>query len=104
MKNIHGSTTLGMILNFGAIACLFLGFDLVAGILAIVAYFASIKEVSKYTSWYQFANVFSAALLIGYSIDHTRDMLPLFAGLMLIVALGSIFRIVWFSFFGYTGQ
>jgi PAS domain S-box-containing protein len=104
MKNIHGSTTLGMILNFGAIACLLLGYDLVAGILSLIGYFASIKEVSKYTSWYQFANVFAAAIILGYSIDHTRDGLPLFAALTLVVALGSILRIVMFSVFGYTGQ
>ncbi len=104
MKNIHVSTTIGMVLNIGALACVFFGFDLVASILAFVAYFASIKEVSKYTSWYQFGNTFAAAIILGYSIDHVSDGPPFFAGVMLITALGSILRIVMFSVFSYTGR
>lgn len=103
MKNIHASTTLGMILNFGAIASLFFGYDLVASILSLIAYFASIKEVSKYTSWYQFSNVFAAAIILGYSIDHTSDGLPLFTIVCLLTGMGSILRIVMFPIFGYTG-
>ncbi len=104
MKNIHISTTVGMTLNIGAIVCLLLGFDLAASILAFVGYFASIKEVSKYTSWYQFANTFAAAIILGYSIDHVSDGLPLFSIIMFITALGSILRIVMFSVFSYTGH
>ncbi len=104
MRNIHVSTTIGMALNIGAVVCLLLGFDLVASILSFVAYFASIKEVSKYTSWYQFANTFVAALILGFSIDHVSDGLPLFTIVMLITALGSILRIVMFNIFSYTGH
>ena len=104
MKNIHVSTTIGMALNIGAVVCLLLGFDLVASILSFVAYFASIKEVSKYTSWYQFANTFIAALILGFSIDHVSDGLPLFTIVMFITALGSILRIVMFNVFSYTGH
>ncbi|MDZ4663676.1 MAG: redoxin domain-containing protein [Bacteroidota bacterium] len=104
MKNIHVSTTIGMALNIGALVCLLLGLDLVASILSFIAYFASIKEVSKYTSWYQFANTFAAAIILGYSIDYLSDGLPLFTIVMLITALGSILRIVMFSAFSYTGH
>jgi PAS domain S-box-containing protein len=104
MKNIQASTTLGLFLNIGAIVCLAFGFNLIASILSLVAYFASIKEVSKYTSWYQFSNVFIASIILGYSIDRSGDGLPLFSLIMLLTACGSILRIVLFSIFSYTGH
>jgi PAS domain S-box-containing protein len=105
MKNIHVSTTIGLVLNIASIVLIYLGLDYVAGGLLIIAYLASMKEVSKYTSWYQFSNVFSAAILLGYSIDFGAGhaTLPLFAGVMFLSAFGSIFRIVYFKVFGYTG-
>jgi len=104
MKTIHISTTIGLVLNISAVACLGLGFNLAASVLSLVAYFASIKEVSKYTSWYQFANTFLAALILGFSIDYASNGLPLFTLVILLAALGSILRIVMFSVFSYTGH
>jgi peroxiredoxin len=93
-----------MALNLGAVICLLLNFNLVACILSFLAYFASIKEVSKYTSWYQFANTFGAALILGFSIDQSNNCFPFFTIIMFAAALGSILRIVMFSVFSYTGH
>ncbi len=103
MKKIHPSTTLAVALNLGSIVCLFLGYALLASILSMVAYFASIKEVSKYTSWYQFITVFVSAFLIGASLDLPFDHFPLLTIALLIAGFGSILRIVFFTTFSYTG-
>ncbi len=103
MKKIHPSTTLGVVLNIGSIICLGLGYALPASILSLVAYFVSIKEVSKYTSWYQFITVFSSALLIGVSLDLPFHHFPFLTLALLLAGFGSILRIVFFTTFSYTG-
>ncbi|MBA3679949.1 MAG: redoxin domain-containing protein [Bacteroidetes bacterium] len=103
MKNIHQSTTLAVVLNICSIVCLTSGYALPASILSLVAYFASIKEVSKYTSWYQFITVFCSALLIGISLDLPFNHFPLLTISLLLAGFGSILRIVFFTVFSYTG-
>lgn len=103
MKKIHPSTTLAVGLNIGSIICLSLGYLLPASILSIIAYFASIKEVSKYTSWYQFITVFVSAFLIGTSLDIPFDHFPFLTIALIIASFGSILRIVFFTTFSYTG-
>src|SRR6218665_268807 len=104
MKNIHFSTVVGSLLNIAAVIILFIDFHLVAGILALGGYFCAMKEVSKYTSWFQFTNVWLAAILVGLSIDASHNDIPIFAFIVFILAFGAIFRIVNFRVFGYTGQ
>ncbi|MEO6302025.1 MAG: redoxin domain-containing protein, partial [Bacteroidia bacterium] len=103
MKKIHPSTTLAVVLNIGSVICLLLGYTLPASILSLAAYFASIKEVSKYTSWYQFITVFCSALLIGVSLDLPFTHFPLLTVSLLLAGFGSILRIVFFTTFSYTG-
>ncbi len=104
MKKIHPSTTLAVVLNIGSVICLFLGYHLPATILSLVAYFASIKEVSKYTSWYQFITVFGSAFIMGASYDLPFDHFPFLTIALLIAGFGSIIRIVFFTTFSYTGH
>lgn len=104
MKNFHLSTVIGSLLNIAAVIVLFVHLPIVSASLALVAYFCAMKEVSKYTSWFQFTNVWLAAILIGLSIDEANSFPPLFAFLLFIAAFGAIFRIVNFRVFGYTGQ
>lgn len=104
MKKIHISTTIGLILNVSAMVCLAFNYHLTASLLALAAYFASIKEVSKYTSWYQFGNVFAASLIGGMAIEHLVDHAHYMAVAMIFGAVGSILRIVLFSFFSYTNH
>ena len=103
MKQIHQSTTLGAVLNIVSVVCILLGYTLPATILSLVGYFASIKEVSKYTSWYQFITVFVSAFLIGVSLDLPFQHLPLLTFSLLLAGFGSIIRIVFFTVFSYTG-
>ena len=103
MKKIHLGTTLGVVLNIGSIVCLGLGHVLPVSILSLVAYFVSIKEVSKYTSWYQFITVFCSALLIGFSLDLPFHHFPFLTLALLLAGFGSILRIVFFTTFSYTG-
>ncbi|MES2761438.1 MAG: redoxin domain-containing protein [Bacteroidota bacterium] len=104
MKHIHQSTTLGVVLNIASVACILFGYTLPATILSLVAYFASIKEVSKYTSWYQFITVFASALVIGVSLDLPFQHLPLLTISLLLAGFGSIIRIVFFTVFSYSGH
>jgi PAS domain S-box-containing protein len=103
MKNIHITTVIGSLLNAAAVVVLFLHFDLIAGILALSGYFCAMKEVSKYTSWFQFTNVWLAAILVGLTIDDGTQI-PVYAAILFIASFGAIFRIVNFRVFGYTGQ
>lgn len=104
MKNIHFTTVIGSLLNAASVIVLFLHFDLIAGILALGGYFCAMKEVSKYTSWFQFSNVWLAAILVGLSIDEGTIHSPIFASILFVASFGTIFRIVNFRVFGYTGQ
>ncbi len=103
MKKIHLSTTIAVALIIAGIVGIVLGYALSA-ILFVVAYFAAIKEVSKYTSAYQFVTVFISAALTGISLDMPLNHFPVFTAALLMAAFGSIFRIVLFSVFSYTGH
>ncbi|MES2514388.1 MAG: redoxin domain-containing protein [Bacteroidota bacterium] len=104
MKHIHQSTTLGVILNIASVACMLCGYMLPATILSMVAYFASIKEVSKYTSWYQFITVLSSALLMGFSLDMPFLHIPLLTFSLFLAGGGSVLRIAFFRVFSYAGH
>ena len=104
MKRIHPSTTFGLALNLAAIAFLLSGYAIVAACLALVGYFASIKEVSKYTSLYQFLVVFLSAIVLGSAIDQPFGVIPWMTACLVLAAAGSIIRIAFFSVFSYTGH
>jgi peroxiredoxin len=104
VKKIHVSTTLGLLLNIAAIIFVVLNFKIVAVSLAVVAYFASIKEVSKYTSWYQFVNVFGASVIAGLALDLPIKSVPFITITFFLAGFGSISRSVFFRFFSYTGH
>lgn len=103
MKKLQISTTIGLVLNITAIILLFSGYHTIASALSLVAYFTSIKEVSKYTGWYQFINVFAAAIICGLALDYPSAGIPLITIALFLAACGSILRIVLFHVFSYTG-
>lgn len=102
MRKIHPSTTLAVVLNCLAIICFVMGFAVPASVLSLIGYFAAIKEVSKYTSWYQFITVFVSALFTGISIDFYTPVFPFITLAMFFAAAASIIRIVYFYVFSYT--
>jgi peroxiredoxin len=103
MKKIHKGTTLAVVLDLAALICIFTGYYPAAAGLSLAAYFASINEIAKYTSWYQFATVYSSSILLGLSLDLPFQHFPFFIPTMLLAAFGSIGRITFFSKFSYTG-
>lgn len=104
MKKIHPSTTVAVALDLAALFGFFYGFYLLAAFLALVGYFSSIKEISKYTSWYQFSMVYISSVLLGLSLDFILTDFPLLTMAMFLSAFGSIGRINYFCKFSYTGR
>jgi peroxiredoxin len=104
MKKIHKATTLAVFIDLAAVICFFSGKHLAASFLALIAYFSAIKEIAKYTSWYQFSMVYFSSFLLGLSIDLQSDSFPYFTISLLAAAFGSIGRITYFCKFSYTGK
>jgi peroxiredoxin len=104
MKRIHLSTTIALILLLTGGVLFWFGHPLYTAILAILAYFAAMKEVSKYTSIYQFIVVFASAFTLGFAIDFPYDEPPLLTISVFLSACCSLVRIMFFRNFGYTGH
>ncbi len=102
MKRVHLFTTIGLIFVFTSVFLMPSALPFLASIYAVLGYLSSIKDVSKYTSWYQFSTVFFAALIIGIAVDSNWSRFPLIAAAVVIAAAGSIGRIVFFRFFCHT--
>jgi peroxiredoxin Q/BCP len=102
MNRIHLFTSIGLIFIFTGIALMPSELPFLASVYAILAYFCSMKELSLYTSRYQFIVVLGSGLLLGASVDATITSMPLLTACLFVAAAGSIFRIVFFRTFGYT--
>ena len=102
MNRIHVFTTVGLIFVFTGIALMPSELPLLAAVYALTGYLFSIKEVSKYTSRYQFSTVFFAAIILGISLDKNWQHLPLLTIAVALSAGGTILRIVFFRTFGYA--
>ena len=102
MRKIHLFTTVGAILVVTAIVLFCLKFFLASSILSVIAYFLAIKEVNKYTSWFQFITVSISSIILGISIEYPFTALSLLTLSLFISACGSIVRIVLFRIFFYT--
>lgn len=103
MNKIHQTTTLAAILTGVAIILLALGFSTVPAILAMVAFFAALRELPIYTSTYQFVVVTTACLVAGAGIDLPYGHFPLATLAMLFFASVPVIRIAFFPTFSYTG-
>jgi peroxiredoxin len=102
MKRIHVLTTAGFIFACTGIVLMPSELPVLAPVYALLGYLCSIKEVSKYTSWYQFFTVFFSALVVGISVDKNWQTFPLLTITVVIAAAGSILRIVLFRLFCHT--
>ncbi len=98
---VHTLTTSGLIFIVTGIALLPSEVPLLAPVYALLGYFFAIKEITKYTSGYQFFTVFFSAFVVGLSLDITWLDLPLFTSACSVAATGSIGRVVFFRNFGY---
>lgn len=105
MKKIHKGTTLAVVFDLAALVCLVQSAFTAAALFSLCAYFLAMKEVSKYTSWYQFGTTYFSATLLGLSLDLIYlPALPLLTPALLATAFGSIGRISYFCKFSYTGR
>ena len=103
MQRIHVYTTIGLICGLTAAALAPSILPVAAVIYATVGYLSSIKEVSTYTSWYQFIVVFLCAILTSAVVDYPFSHFPLLSLSMFICAFGSIGRVIFFAKFTLTG-
>jgi peroxiredoxin len=104
MKKIHPFTTAGLVMLIAAAVLIALGHVVIPAVLGILAYFCSLKEVSRYTSWYQFSVVYLSALVVGIAIEYPFGHgFPFLTLSMLVTGNAAILRIVMFRTFGYTG-
>jgi peroxiredoxin len=101
MIRIHLLTGIGFIF---VLTALFLlpHFPIPAALYCIAAFFLALKEVSKYTSAFQFFTVYLAALILGLGLDWPLDHFPAFACALLLSATGSLARMIFFRSFGYV--
>jgi peroxiredoxin len=84
---------------------------MVSSVYFLTAYLLSMKEVSKYTSSFQFAAVFLSGAALGFGLDQSGTpvpldvhgtQFPLFTITLLLCAAGSLGRMIFFRTFGYT--
>lgn len=99
----HKTTTLAATLTGVAIVLLALGFSTVSAILAVVAFFAALRELPIYTSTYQFVIVVLSCIVTGACIDLPAGHFPLTTAAMLFFASVPVIRIAFFTTFSYTG-
>ena len=107
MKNIHPFTTIAALMLVPAAALIFMDLPsyvkIISAGLALAAYFCAVKEVAKFTSWYQFITVFLSGIVLGLTLDNTFTGVPWMIITCFVAAASSILRIVFFRWFGYTG-
>src|SRR5687768_11049186 len=103
MTKIHPATSLAVIFIITSLICFLSGYQMAAAVFSILAFFAAIAEVSKFTSNYQFITVTLACLLTGVICENGIRELPFIIISMLCVAATGLARIVFFRIFTYTG-
>ena len=103
MQRIHVYTTVGLICGITSAALAPSILPIVGAFYAIAGYMSSMKEVSKYTSWYQFSIVFLTGLLTSAVVEYPITHFPLLTVSMFFCAFCSIGRIIFFARFTLTG-
>lgn len=103
MKRLHVSTSIGLFFLIGSLPLFFFDYRYAIGLLTTGAYFLAMKEVSKYTSWFQFSIVFISSFILGFAIEYPIEHTPWLLMAVMVAGFGSIGRIVMFRIFSYTG-
>ncbi|WP_317900146.1 redoxin domain-containing protein [Aurantibacillus circumpalustris] len=102
MEKIHKATTLAVLFNLAAIACLLSGFVVTPMVLSLIAFFAAIKDLPVYTSKYQFITILVSTLVLGLCMDLPNENFPLTTISLLLLAVVATMRIAFFRIFSYT--
>lgn len=103
MRKLHPFTALGLLLGTVGLFMLYSGQFAAATILAVAGNFCALKEVSKYTSGFQFFTVLFCALVAGLAGDIESPQVFLLTLSVMVAAFSSIGRIMYFKVFSYTG-
>jgi peroxiredoxin len=101
-RKIHPSTTLAVLFILISLACYFPGYILFSLSLTVLAFFGAIREVSKYTGWYQFIVVILTCTWCGLQLDLENHSFLMTLSLLLMASV-CLLRIMLFPFFSYTG-
>jgi peroxiredoxin len=104
MRVIHVFTSLALISGLTALALLWSLFPWLGLVYAIAGYLMVMKEVSTYTSRYQFLVSIFTALLVGVLIDFPLHQFPFITIAMLLSVIGALVRIMFFEFVTLTGN
>jgi peroxiredoxin len=102
MKRIHVYTTVGLICVFTGIALEFSELPVLGPAYTLLGYLLCIKDISKYTSWYQFSAIFFSAFALGVTLGENGHYYPLLILTLVLSAAGMILRIVLFRIFCHT--
>jgi peroxiredoxin len=102
MKKIHPFTTIGLLLALGALACIVTGYYTVGCILGVAGSLLAMKEVSKFSSHYQFFTVFFSLVIAGLNADHIGANTHWMTLSLVFTGLASLTRIMFFRVFSYT--
>ncbi|MBI3511308.1 MAG: redoxin domain-containing protein [Bacteroidetes bacterium] len=97
MKKMHHLTTAGIGLGAASVATLFSGYTSIASALALVAYFFTLSEVPKLSSWYQFVMLAILGPILGYTLDHGHARFPFFTVIIFITAILPLFRLIFYK-------
>lgn len=103
MRILHVYTLLGVVCGLTALALLWSVLPWLGFIYAMAGYFMAMKEVSTYTSRYQFLAAFFTALTIGFSIDYPFQHFPFITLALLVSVSGALLRIIFLGTFTLTG-
>jgi len=98
---IHLYTGIGFIFCISGIALLPY-YPWIAYGYGLIAFFFGMKEVSTYTSWFQFITVYLAAIVAGLSLTYDFLTFTFFLYSFIFIAVGAITRVMFFRTFGYT--
>lgn len=104
MRYIHVYTSIALICGFTALALLWSLFPWLSFVYALIGYFLVMKEVSTYTSNYQFAIAFFTALLTGFFCDYPYHHFPFISLAMLASVSGALGRIIFLEKLTLTGN
>lgn len=103
MKKLHPTTALGAVFILSALVCILVHQEISALVLLVLAFFGATREVSIFTSKFQFSVVTISAILLGAILDSPFDHFPFITLSVFIGAFSSVIRIAFFRIFSYTG-
>jgi peroxiredoxin len=102
LLRIHIYTSVAFICVAAGFAMFPSAYPLAAVPYGLAAYFLTMKEVSTYTSRFQFISVYLSALVTGLACDLPLIAFPFITLTLVLSVSGTVLRMIFFRYFGYT--